>query len=68
MPLIKCPACQAEISPNAPACPKCGEPIKSSVEKAQGGAINMKDPVHLVGIVLVIIIVIGVIISVAKGL
>lgn len=63
MPLIKCPICQADVSSNAPACPKCGEPIKSSVEKANG-AINMKDPVHIIGVILVVIIVLGVIISI----
>jgi hypothetical protein len=28
MALIKCPACEAEVSSNAKACPKCGEPIR----------------------------------------
>ena len=28
MPLIKCPMCEREISPNAVACPHCGEPMK----------------------------------------
>lgn len=27
MSLIKCPICEKEISPNAPACPHCGEPM-----------------------------------------
>jgi predicted nucleic acid-binding Zn ribbon protein len=29
MSLIKCPACEKEISPNAPTCPHCGEPLKT---------------------------------------
>ena len=27
--LIKCPACEREISPNATACPHCGEPRRA---------------------------------------
>jgi len=27
MSLIKCPACQKDVSPRAPACPHCGEPL-----------------------------------------
>ena len=54
MPLIKCPACEKDVSPNAPACPSCGEPIKSSVEVASG-AINLKDPVHFLGIIVVVL-------------
>lgn len=29
MPLIKCPMCERDISPNAVACPHCGEPMKT---------------------------------------
>lgn len=28
MPLIECPDCQSQISDLAPACPKCGRPMK----------------------------------------
>jgi len=28
MALIICPECQAQVSPRARSCPKCGEPIK----------------------------------------
>jgi len=28
MPLIKCPMCNKEISPNAVSCPNCGEPMR----------------------------------------
>jgi predicted amidophosphoribosyltransferase len=68
MPLIKCPACNKDVSSEAPACPACGQPIKSSVEKAAGGAINPRDPVHLLGIILVIGIVIGVILYIASAI
>jgi len=33
MALIKCPECSKEISNKAPACPSCGEPIKSPKQK-----------------------------------
>ena len=68
MNLIKCPACQKDISPNAVACPHCGEPVKTTVEKAAGGAINMSDPVHVVGIALMVIMVIGIALYVIVGL
>ena len=61
MALTICPACGKPVSSNAPACPNCGEPLKSSVEKAQGGAFNLKDPVHLIGAILALLIVAGVI-------
>jgi uncharacterized paraquat-inducible protein A len=50
--LIKCPECGTEVSSEAAACPKCGHPLRA---KPSGG-INMKDPVHVIGVVLVIII------------
>lgn len=52
MALIKCPACGKDVSSNAPACPHCGEPIKSSTEKANG-AVNPQDPVHFLGLIVV---------------
>ena len=45
--MIKCPACSCEVSSQAAACPQCGHLFKSA------GAINLRDPVHLVGIALV---------------
>lgn len=59
MPLIDCPACGKQVSSNAPACPNCGEPIKSSIEKGSGGAINPSDPVHLLGIIIAILMAFG---------
>lgn len=32
MPLIKCPMCEKDISPNAESCPNCGEPMKKNKE------------------------------------
>lgn len=60
MALITCPACGKPVSKNAPACPSCGEPIKSSVEKASG-AINIKDPIHIIGILIAILMVVGIV-------
>lgn len=52
MALIQCPECGTEVSSEAAACPKCGYPLKS---KPSGG-INMKDPVHFIGVVLLVFI------------
>ena len=65
MALITCPACGKPVSKNAPACPSCGEPIRSSVEKASG-ALNMKDPVHVIGVLLAILMVLGVVLYIAS--
>ena len=56
MALIKCPACKKDVSSNAPSCLGCGEPIKSSVEKASG-AVNPKDPVHFIGLIAVVLMI-----------
>jgi hypothetical protein len=58
MALIKCPECGAEVSSAAAACPKCGHPLRASPT----GGINTKDPVHVVGIVLVVIIDLGILV------
>lgn len=55
-PLVSCPACGKDVSPRAPACPGCGEPMASSVETAYGGAINVKDPVHILGIAICVVL------------
>lgn len=59
MGLIQCPTCTKEISDRAPVCIHCGEPIKSTVETAYGGGINLRDPVHVIGIVVCILVLIG---------
>lgn len=35
--------------------------MKSSIEKAHGGAVNPKDPVHLIGLIVVGIMILGII-------
>ena len=49
MSLIKCRACGNSVSKRAPACPSCGEPLRSSVEKSHG-AFNLSNPVHFIGV------------------
>lgn len=33
MPLVKCPMCEKDISPNAVSCPNCGEPMKNEKQE-----------------------------------
>lgn len=47
--LITCPACGQSVSSNAAACPGCGEPIRP--ERTNTGGINMRDPVHVLGVI-----------------
>lgn len=56
--LIECPVCGKQISSGATNCPNCGEEIKKKMTKA-AGAINWKDPVHLVGILFVAAVLLG---------
>ncbi len=44
MPLTKCPSCSSEVSTKAASCPKCGHQFKFS------GGVNLKDPVHVIGL------------------
>ena len=53
--LIECPTCGKQISSNALCCPNCGEIINSKMAKP-AGAINMKDPVHFVGVGIAVIL------------
>lgn len=46
---ISCPTCRERISTKAASCPKCGHVVRSP------GAVNMSDPVHLIGIILCIL-------------
>jgi predicted amidophosphoribosyltransferase len=55
MSLIKCPSCDKDVSKKAAACPHCGLQIKYP------GRINLKDPVHIFGIIIVIGIIVSVI-------
>lgn len=54
MSLVKCKTCEKSISSNASACPSCGEPVDRKVVSKQGGAIDISDPVHLIGVLIVI--------------
>ena len=53
--LTKCPSCRADVSAEAAACPKCGHQFKYA------GGINLKDPVHVIGLLICALIIIGVV-------
>jgi uncharacterized paraquat-inducible protein A len=56
MAMTSCPSCQAEISTEAAACPKCGHQFKSA------GGINLRDPVHQIGVIVAGVLLLGAII------
>lgn len=58
MALIKCVECGTEMSDAAAACPKCGHPLKAT----PAGGINTSDPVHFIGIVVAVIILLGIVV------
>ena len=58
--LIKCPTCGKHVSSNAAACPNCGEIINSKMAKP-AGAINLKDPVHLIGVIIAVLVILAII-------
>lgn len=64
MSLIKCAACGNEVSIEAAACLKCGHPIKAT----PAGGINMKDPVHIVGVIAVGVILLGILWAIIEAL
>ena len=51
--LKKCRACGNPVSANAAACPHCGEPVNLS--HAGDGRINLRDPIHVIGVVVALI-------------
>lgn len=51
MALFKCPSCQREVSNKAAACPGCGHQFKYA------GGLNLKDPVHILGILAILVLV-----------
>ena len=60
MALIKCPDCGNTVSSAAESCPKCGRPM---IKIRKGNAFNpFHDPVHFLGLLIVIGFVIGMII------
>lgn len=54
--LTKCPSCQREVSSEAAACPQCGHPFKT---QKTVGSIDLKDPVHLVGVGVAVLMIVG---------
>ena len=54
--MMSCPSCQAEVSTEAAACPKCGHQFKSA------GGIDLRDPVHLIGVIVAAVFLVGAII------
>ena len=53
MGLTACPSCEGQVSIQAALCPKCGHQFKTP------GSLNLQDPVHLVGLVIIAISVLG---------
>lgn len=54
--LIECPSCGKQVSSEASACPGCGHPFKA-VKTTSG--IDLTDPVHIAGIVLCCLMILG---------
>lgn len=65
--LIKCPTCGKQVSNNAATCPNCGEIINSKMTK-NAGAINLKDPVHLIGVIISILVILAVVSGIVAGI
>jgi len=55
MALTKCPSCRSDVSTEAAACPKCGHQFKYA------GGINLKDPVHVIGLIITALLAVGVV-------
>ena len=51
MPLIKCPSCEADVSSEAKACPKCGHPLNKAKARPLGKIILL---LVLVGLLVVV--------------
>lgn len=57
--LIYCPSCKGEVSIHAETCPKCGHTFKSAAFNPAG------DPVHLIGLLIIVGFIVCVIIYIA---
>ena len=55
--LTNCPTCGKQVSSKAATCPNCGEVLHHSKSET---AINLKDPVHLLGVLISILVLAGV--------
>jgi hypothetical protein len=59
MPLIKCPACEKDISAQASSCPNCGHPLaKSDANKPQS-----KSRLGWLVLILVVVLLVGIALS-----
>ena len=56
--LIKCPVCGRDVSSGAASCPNCGEVIH---RQHAPNSFNLADPVHLIGVLALIILAIFII-------
>lgn len=65
--LIKCPTCGNDVSQNAPSCPHCGEIINQKMTHYTG-AINMKDPVHFIGVLISAFVILFILFSIVWGI
>jgi DNA-directed RNA polymerase subunit RPC12/RpoP len=59
--LTKCPSCDSDVSTEAAACPKCGHQFVFAGGFKYAGGINLKDPVHRIGLFICVIFLVGVI-------
>lgn len=64
--MISCPTCGREVSSNAAACPGCAEPIAPS--KTNTAGINLRDPVHVIGLVVCLLVIVGIVVFVHDAL
>lgn len=53
-PLRKCPSCGRDVSQRAASCPGCGEPFRLAA--ATNGGFNLRDPVHVLGLIAVCLV------------
>jgi predicted amidophosphoribosyltransferase len=57
MALVKCPSCGRDVSTKAASCPQCGHQFK---DVGVVGGINLRDPVHFVGLVIAGLVILGI--------
>lgn len=56
--LVEWPTCKRQVSSEAAACPQCGHAFKAA------GGINMSDPIHAIGVIIVVLFGIGVLVTI----
>jgi len=62
MSLFPCPSCKQSVSKKAKACPHCGHAFKPDNQ------MSLKDPVHLIGALLIFLLVVAFIGGMIRGL